>query len=371
MAAHQQQQFSYQLPKYNNMHHVAQAICNNSSTLNQEEFDNRLAQLMIVQYQWLRNENINILDDNGDSIELNNEKEILKNDDTQNRIITSQSSTVSSQITQIIKYNSLAKGCSVGRKPNVKRPAVNGVLSAYTGNTTATELKADVPKSPPKNKNKKKAQIKQASTSRFLPDVEQPGFPRSMWLTTDNICTALDIISRDYKLGGLCSPGVFSLPQDQISLHIKTFSPFSAYIVHTGNHWITVSNTNPNVDSETGTTCDWVVYSSIDSRKYLPYTKPLFEHVAELDKGFRGKYESVTVEQQEGSCDCGLFALAYVLAIANKRDPAKLKFSQSVMRAHYNTCIELKKFTEFESVPVDIDPVYKEHRFNSLLIKKK
>jgi hypothetical protein len=92
----------------------------------------------------------------------------------------------------------------------------------------------------------------------------------------------------------------------------------------------------------------------------------LFVRVAELDKDFQGKYETVEVEQQDGSKDCGLFALAYVLAIANYKDPAKLRFNQSSMRAHFNSCIQLGKFSEFESSYIDKEPTYTERRFNKL-----
>jgi Ulp1 family protease len=71
--------------------------------------------------------------------------------------------------------------------------------------------------------------------------------------------------------------------------------------------------------------------------------------VAELDKGFCGKIASVQVPKKTNYNDCGLFALAFVLAIANKKDPAKLHFNQSTMRDHFSRCIAMDKFTEFDS----------------------
>jgi Ulp1 family protease len=62
--------------------------------------------------------------------------------------------------------------------------------------------------------------------------------------------------------------------------------------------------------------------NSYYATEYIPYTRSLFVRVAELDKGFRGKTASVQVPQQTNYNDCGLFALAFVLAIANKKDPA-------------------------------------------------
>jgi hypothetical protein len=251
----------------------------------------------------------------------------------------------------------LAKGCSVGRKRNAKRPVADGILSQYSSNTTVSN--ETIHKSPQKKKTKIDSKV--ASKLVFLTD--------DAWVHTDHICSAFELISRDYDLQGLCTPAVFVKPAS-IHLHIKTISPFSAFIVHAKDHWVTVTNVNPNIDSEMSTKCDWVVYDSLNNETYLKYTRPLFVRVAELDKDFQGKYETVEVESQEGSKDCGLFALAYVLAIANKKDPAKLRFVQSSMRAHFNSCIQLGKFTEFESEEIDKDTTYIERRFNKLNNKK-
>jgi hypothetical protein len=56
-----------------------------------------------------------------------------------------------------------------------------------------------------------------------------------------------------------------------------------------------------------------------------------------------------------------------MLAIANHKDPAKLRFNQSSMKARYNSCIEPKKFSEFESDGIDYETIY---RFNKLNNKK-
>jgi hypothetical protein len=132
------------------------------------------------------------------------------------------------------------------------------------------------------------------------------------------------------------------------------------------------SNTNPRFDSAYGAASNWIVYDSLNDQKYIPYTRSLFVRVAELDKGFRGKTASVQVPKQTNYNDCGLFALAFVLAIANKKDPAKLRFNQSTMRDHFSRCIAMDKFTEFDSEYMDIGPVYSEHCFRKMnpIIKK-
>ena len=55
----------------------------------------------------------------------------------------------------------------------------------------------------------------------------------------------------------------------------------------------------------------------------------------------------VHVQQQQGTTDCGLYAIAYALHAANGDDPAKLKFEQKKMRAHFLECLKKKKLEAF------------------------
>ena len=48
------------------------------------------------------------------------------------------------------------------------------------------------------------------------------------------------------------------------------------------------------------------------------------------------------VQQQQGSSDCGLFTIAYLLSLAAGSDPVKQKYQQSEMRSHLLTCLKEK-----------------------------
>ena len=55
--------------------------------------------------------------------------------------------------------------------------------------------------------------------------------------------------------------------------------------------------------------------------------------------------------KQLGINDCGLFALAYAIAIWESKEPAKLLYLQIAMRDNFNTTLktqELKQFDCFE-----------------------
>ena len=50
--------------------------------------------------------------------------------------------------------------------------------------------------------------------------------------------------------------------------------------------------------------------------------------------------EFIDVQMQEGSHDCGLFAVAYITSICNGQDPAVLLYKQNAMRKHILKSIE-------------------------------
>lgn len=61
--------------------------------------------------------------------------------------------------------------------------------------------------------------------------------------------------------------------------------------------------------------------------------------------GVRAKRGSLRVDIchvaiQEGSNDCGLFAIAYATELAHGGDPAKVVYSQGEMRSHFIKCLE-------------------------------
>ena len=53
------------------------------------------------------------------------------------------------------------------------------------------------------------------------------------------------------------------------------------------------------------------------------------------------------VARQDGSNDCGLFAIAYATELAHGRDPAKVVYSQKEMRSYFIKCMENGTLTPF------------------------
>ena len=71
------------------------------------------------------------------------------------------------------------------------------------------------------------------------------------------------------------------------------------------------------------------------------------------------------MHKQFGTDDCGLFALAYAIAICEDKDPSKLIFQQIAMRNHFNKVLQTKKLEQFTlnyiEIKDDTVPYYKEY----------
>ena len=77
----------------------------------------------------------------------------------------------------------------------------------------------------------------------------------------------------------------------------------------------------------------------------------------------------VCVQQQTGGSDCGLFAIAFAVALVHGQDPATLTFNQGAMREHLRLCLlrqQMKpfpttrklKFKKNRVVGRDIESIY-------------
>lgn len=104
------------------------------------------------------------------------------------------------------------------------------------------------------------------------------------------------------------------------------------------------------------------MYDSLNKPSYLSNILHVFRRISPECNTFY--VQSVNVVPQFGSDDCGLFAIAYLIAIANGKNPAKLMFNQMVMRNHFNDCITSGIWNEFPSIEIDCTPIYKEHCFD-------
>ena len=92
------------------------------------------------------------------------------------------------------------------------------------------------------------------------------------------------------------------------------------------NHWIALSTV--------GCQKACIKIFGCNGGKELP--KPRLKLISTLLQTQENQFsvEFVDVQMQEGSHDCGLFALAYITSICNGQDPAVLLYKQNAMRKH-------------------------------------
>ncbi len=110
-------------------------------------------------------------------------------------------------------------------------------------------------------------------------------------------------------------------------------------IVHSRNdHWIVASNI------ECGSS-DVNIYDSIYNKPDKS-TEEVILNLFDIDSD-KLKLNVISEQKQEGSRDCGVFAIAFATAIAHRKDPSRLRFKQVEMRKHLLACFRDKKMTLF------------------------
>lgn len=143
-----------------------------------------------------------------------------------------------------------------------------------------------------------------------------------------------------------CSSTLCGL-QSSLLQQSKNITPFPndkpvLQIVHCEKrkHWIVI--TNIKIGGSCGYAKDVFVYDSL-------YTSIDFDTLSLLKKwfGVNVNVKLPSMQIQVGATDCGLFAIAVLVALLHNKDPSTIKFNQSLMRQHLISSFELNKFIMF------------------------
>ena len=184
------------------------------------------------------------------------------------------------------------------------------------------------------------------SSSRWLPDLQLGTTEQNFILEGQQICdgivnASMLLLNRDFPH--------FYFQSSSVSHNMLTYTPYETiHIHHNGEgHFCTSSSIGGVVN----------LYDSLN-------TKPSTELVQQITSLYSPD-PSVTPtiiqrqiqSMQEGSLDCGLFAIAYATELAYANDPTQFSFDQASFQPHMFSCLEKRKITPFPKYRVHTRPV--------------
>lgn len=151
---------------------------------------------------------------------------------------------------------------------------------------------------------------------------------RGQQLTDEHVNLAQSLLKEQFPhLGGfqnsLLSQNYGFIPQDRESIQIHFVG---------GNHWCVSASIGDEVTLyDSSLTC--CLHSSLTHQMALIY-RPLIDTNDEDGEDHEIVVCISDVQQQVGSTDCGVFAVAFALHLALGEDPSLLIFDQKSMRPH-------------------------------------
>ena len=74
----------------------------------------------------------------------------------------------------------------------------------------------------------------------------------------------------------------------------------------------------------------------------FPISPSLKRQIAQVYGGRRSQLiiRRLSVQQQVGAKDCGLFAVAFAVEVCQRNDPSRVSYDHSKMRSHFASCLE-------------------------------
>ena len=112
------------------------------------------------------------------------------------------------------------------------------------------------------------------------------------------------------------------------------FCNFFCYFADDLRHWVCTTSVNTNKDSD--------VYVMDSLGGIFPISPSLKQQIAQVYGGKRSQLiiRRLSVQQQVGAKDCGLFAVAFAVEVCQRNDPSRVSYDHSKMRSHFASCLE-------------------------------
>jgi hypothetical protein len=166
-----------------------------------------------------------------------------------------------------------------------------------------------------------------------------------LWLTDINIDLVLEYFQKKYSAHGFNIVTMAEQEDDSSDFNRMkwTFENKENLILlycH-DSHWVAATNINTIVSNENliKNNKPIFIYDSLNSTNYLNGVQPILLKMFP-DKKLHVIHKVNMKYSQDGTNDCGLFALAYIESILNMKEPSLIKYNQGSMRIRYNEFID-------------------------------
>ncbi len=161
---------------------------------------------------------------------------------------------------------------------------------------------------------------------------------QDVWLTSSHIMVALTNIKKNYP--------DYAGFDDTLRFQNPSFVPNiirnkTVFVFHVLNHWVTVTNidfSHHHNDKEV-----WFLYDSLQNKTYYNKTLQILKRIRQQDI----LLVNSPCHIQNGTNDCGLFAIANTLNVVNGICPSNQSYKQEEMRKHFNECVRNNEFVRF------------------------
>ena len=100
------------------------------------------------------------------------------------------------------------------------------------------------------------------------------------------------------------------------------------------HHWVCTTSVNTSKDSD--------VYVMDSLGGVCPISQSLQQQIAQVYGGKRSHLviRRLSVQQQVGVKDCGLFAVAFAVDVCQRNNPSRVSYDQRKMRSHFASCLQ-------------------------------
>ncbi len=174
------------------------------------------------------------------------------------------------------------------------------------------------------------------------------------WLTDKHINAAQSLLREQFPLQqGLQD----TLLVEQCRTYHSGTNNFVQILYINGNHWVCTSNRFSPAGAVDVFDCSTCSRNSRTLKRQLalilqcPAASFCVRHI--------------DVQRQNGSSECGLFAIAFAYTLCLGLDPSTIRYDQAQMRTHYEACINDEEFEMFPTLPYHHRQAARQNRVKS------